>query len=111
MTSRNRIHGPPGSLIPADVARIFTEEAQKAKPGRDPIKVPTVWSYVKESRTKGGRYYTNPMPLPDGYTGQNFQGPWWLAEREQALRDWWNSRSTSAHGRGGPRAGSKRKAK
>ena len=74
------------------------------------VAVSTVWSYSKESRRPGGRYIDKPMPQPDGYLHRNRQGPWWLATREQELRDWWNGRPTQAHGTGGRRAGSTRTA-
>lgn len=86
---------PRGIMRPVDVAAIWTEEARKAKPGRDPIRVQTVWAYGKESRIAGGRYVDNPMPAPDGYFGSNMNGPWWYdtPETRQAMRDWWNNRA------------------
>lgn len=104
----NTTHGPPGVLLPRDIARIWTEEAQKNRPGAPPIKIRTVYAYRKESQIDGGRYRKNPMPLPDGCTGARGNGPWWRASREQDLRDWWNSRPGHGHGTGGRRAGSTR---
>lgn len=96
---------PPGVLFRIDVARIWTQEAQKAKPGREPLRPETVSSYLKESRSETGRYWRNPAPMPDGYAGHDMNLPWWKAGREQELRDWWNSRLGQGHGTGGPRAG------
>lgn len=88
-------HAPPGIMRPADVAAIWTEEARKTNPEREPLHVPTVWAYIKESRIEGGRYVNNPMPPPDGYFGRNRNGPWWhdTPAARQAMRDWWHSRS------------------
>lgn len=96
---------PPGVLLPADVARILTEEVRKTDPDRDPIKVSTVWSYSKESRIAGGRYLDNPCPQPDGYSGRNKNGPWWTTDREQEWRDWWHSRPGRESGYFGNREG------
>lgn len=91
-------HAPPGILFVADIARICTVEAQKAKPGRGPIRPATIRSYLKESRSEHGRYARNPAPMPDGYAGGAQNTPWWYEPRGEQWRTWWNSRPTGGHG-------------
>lgn len=100
--------GPPGALLVADVARIWTEERRKRKPGAPEVSPRTVLSYLKESRktSKFARYKNNPVPAPAGYLAANNRFVWWKAEQEQALRDWWANRPGHGHGTGGKRAGS-----
>jgi hypothetical protein len=104
---------PPGTLLVADVARIFQQEARKRRKDAT-IQPATVLAYRKQSKpmvgAKPGMYADNPMPEPDGYLGGNGRFVWWAATREQELRDWFNSRKTQGHGEGGPRAGAKRRA-
>lgn len=103
------ITAPAGTLRAADIARIFSEERAKNKVGSPPVRVTTVWAYLKESRPMvgqtPGRYATNPMPAPDGYSGAGKKGPWWKDTRAGELRDWWNSRPGHGHGTGGRYAG------
>lgn len=100
---------PPGVLLVADVARIWTEERRRARPDAPDIRYATVLSYMKESRS--GRYTSNPMPLPEthdgGYLNTSRQAPWWPASAERALRDWFNGRPGHGHGTGGRYAGRK----
>jgi hypothetical protein len=98
---------PPGTLLVADVARIWSEERRQQRSGAPDIKPGTVLAYLKESRGVAGRYTNKPMPEPDGYLAGNRRFVWWRAEREQALRDWWNDRPGQGHGTGGARAGSR----
>lgn len=87
---------PPPILYPADVARIWSEEA-----GRD-ISVTTVYNYLKLSRPadpqtgrKAGRYAGRPVPLPAnraGYVGNPQTSPYWLRKQEKELRAWWHGR-------------------
>lgn len=125
---------PPGVLLLADVARIFTEEARKQydqrvakleeKNARRRLKglgvfpplreftgitAETARTYLKQSKpmfgSKPGRYADNPMPPPAGRIGTARQVPWWPAGDEQKLRDWFNSRPGYDHGTGGRYAG------
>lgn len=102
---------PPGTLLVDDIARFWTEERRKKYPTCDPVRRTTVLAYMKESR--GGRYATNPMPLPEtsggGYMNTSRQAPWWPAAAEKELRDWYNGRPGYGHGTGGRYAGSKAK--
>jgi hypothetical protein len=94
---------PPGTILLADIARFWTEERRKKTFDAEPIKYTTVLSYLKESR--GGRYADNPMPMPAGYLGTARQAPWWPADAEKELRDWYINRPGHGHGTGGRYAG------
>jgi len=102
---------PPGTVLVDDIARFWTEERRKKYPDADPVRRTTVLSYMNESRN--GRYVANPMPLPEtsggGYLNTSRQAPWWPADAEQALRDWYHSRPGHGHGTGGRYAGRKGK--
>ena len=99
---------PPGTLLVADVARIWSEERRRRKPGAPDVSTHTVLAYLKESRGEAGRYTNKPVPEPAGYLAANNRFVWWRADQEQALRDWWNDRPGQGHGTGGRRAGSTR---
>lgn len=104
---------PPGTLLVADVARIWTEERRAKKPDAVSVRTETVLRYLGQSRQENGRYKDKPMPLPEltggGYMGTSRQTPWWPADQEQALRDWWSSRPGHGHGTGGRYAGAQAK--
>lgn len=99
---------PPGTLLAADVARIFTEERRSKNPDTDEMKADTVLSYLRASQRpltgKPRRYTSNPMPAPAGRVSRV---PWWREDQEAALRAWFNSRAGQGHGRGGRYAGRK----
>lgn len=103
----NPTASPPGTLLIADIIRIWTEERRKANPGAEEIRYKTVLSYMKESRT--GRYAGNPMPLPEtcggGYLNRARQAPWWPVAAEKDLRAWYAGRPGHGHGTGGRYAG------
>jgi hypothetical protein len=92
MTSAPNPRRPSGVLHPVDVRRIWSEEARKADPNCRDLGPRIVSHYLQQSRNANGRYADNPVPMPDGYSGNGQNGPWWYAEQEQDLRDWWNSR-------------------
>lgn len=115
---------PPGVLLAADVARIFSEEALKKHREREskrnglnetrlakglkpwPV-VPDFQPLKSETVLAYRRRYPD-MPAPAGRIGQV---PWWHAEQERPLRDWFNGRAGQDHGRGGWPAGRPRKKK
>ncbi|MFE9206816.1 hypothetical protein [Micromonospora sp. NPDC007230] len=85
-----------GLLFPEHVAGIWTEERRKQHPEAPPVKIDTVYNYLRWSKpTPPGaklkhRYADNPMPKPLAARGP--RQPAWHAHQEGELRVWWHSR-------------------
>lgn len=85
-----------GLLFPEHVADIWTEERRKQNPEAPPVKLDTVYNYLRWSKpTPAGaklkhRYEHNPMPKPLAARGP--RQPAWHASQEEELRSWWHSR-------------------
>lgn len=103
---------PPGVLRAADVAELWTIERRKTNPDAPAYKQTTPLVYLRESQKtlvngRPRRYASVPMPAPAGRMGLT---PWWHKEQTEELLQWFRNRPGHGHGRGGPRAGSKRRA-
>lgn len=106
--------GPPGALLAADVARLFTGERRKSNPAAGEYKTGTVHTYLIHSSSelmngRKRRYADNPMPHPRGYLGAGNRFPWWSQDQAAELVEWFHSRAGQGHGRGGWPAGRPRR--
>lgn len=114
---------PPGMLLVADVAELWTSERRARRDAQlrrrygtaDPAKIPAALTEPKQITTatvltylRRFRNTDTPVPEPRGRLGSHRRLPWWSTEQADELREWYRRRPGHGHGRGGWPAGTPR---